>query len=173
MLGGQDFAADLSDLENMHEAGILHCLRMRFTCGDLSPDAEKVESKYTAFIGNICIAVNPFAPWPYAGSKAWVQYDKRNNPDCQNYNMQHYIDAVPDVSSNKDLEPHCWSVADLAYNTLKKTGKNQAVLICGESGAGTPSFAHACVMWTAGPTRVRPEAKPQRRPPGQELRQGL
>lgn len=135
-VGGQDFAADLSDLENMHEAGILHCLRMRFTCGDLSPDAEKVESKYTAFIGNICIAVNPFAPWPYAGSTAWVQYDKKNNPDCKSYNMQHYIDAKPDVASNRDLEPHCWSVADLAYVTLKKSGKNQAVLICGESGAG-------------------------------------
>ena len=139
--GGQDMCPDLSQLENMHEAGILHCMRMRFTDGKL--EEEMIECKYTAFIGDICIAVNPFAPYPYAGSKAWVQYDANCKPDweydsgqCKSYNMQHYIDAKPDVRSNPQLEPHCWSVADLAYTTLQKVGKNQAVLICGESGAG-------------------------------------
>eukprot|EP01051_Picozoa_sp_SAG22_P023589 SAG22_NODE_6154_length_892_cov_0.715006_1_plen_263_part_01 len=120
---GQDMCPDLSALENMHEAGILHCMRMRFCNGKILPGEEMVESKYTAFIGDICVAVNPFAPWPYAGSRAWVQYDAKNNPDCKSYNMQHYIDAKPDVKSNPQLEPHCWSVADLAYNILQKTGK--------------------------------------------------
>ena len=41
--GGQDYCPDLSSLENMHEAGILHCMRMRFTAGNLDVDAQKVE----------------------------------------------------------------------------------------------------------------------------------
>eukprot|EP01052_Picozoa_sp_SAG31_P015862 SAG31_NODE_1032_length_10231_cov_3.718417_2_plen_1552_part_00 len=132
----QDLCADLSGLDNMNEAAILHCLRMRYCDCDI--EAEMVQSKYVTFIGDICVAVNPFAPYPYAKSTAWVQYDKKNNPDVDHYKFESYLSAKPDVRSNKDLQPHCWSVADLAYNTMQKTTpwKNQAVLICGESGAG-------------------------------------
>ena len=56
---GQNFAQDLSDLDYMHEPGLLHCMGMRYCGGD--KHAQKVNSLYSTFIGAICVAINPFA----------------------------------------------------------------------------------------------------------------
>ena len=101
-----------------------------------------VESKYVTFIGDICVAVNPFAPHPFARSKAWVQYNASKHPESKHYRFDDYIKCAPDDNGDrgeiKALEPHCWTVADQAYTTMQSTRpwKDQAVLICGESGAG-------------------------------------
>lgn len=34
------------------------------------------------------------------------------------------------------LQPHCYGIAQEAYADMKLTGKNQCLVICGESGAG-------------------------------------
>ena len=115
----QDMTPDLSDLDNLHEAALLHTMGMRY-CGE-DKAASGVTSLYCTFIGAICVATNPFAP-----QKAWTN----------SFNFKDYVTSQPDVISNKKLQPHPWSVGDLAYQEMMKEGKNQAILICGESGAG-------------------------------------
>lgn len=115
----QDLCMDLSDLDNLNEAALLHTIGMRYCGGDKA--AEGVESFYSTFIGAICVAVNPFAP-----QRAWVN----------TFKLAGYLSSKPDVISNKKLQPHSWTVGDLAYQELLHEGKDQAILICGESGAG-------------------------------------
>jgi hypothetical protein len=115
----QDNVQDLADLDFMHEPALLHCMGMRY-CGG-SKSSQQVKSYYSTFIGKICVAVNPFAP-----QKAWVN----------SFDIKEYLAAKPDVISCKRLEPHSWTVADLAYTEMLRERKNQAILICGESGAG-------------------------------------
>jgi myosin heavy subunit len=115
----QDMVPDLTALENLNEAALLHTIGMRY-CGGSKLKSE-VESHYCTFIGQICVATNPFAP-----QKAW-----RNT-----FNIEDYLGSKDPVITNKKLQPHPWSVADMAYRELLEEGKNQAVLICGESGAG-------------------------------------
>lgn len=92
---------------------------MRYCGGDKF--ASGVESWYSTFIGAICVATNPFAP-----QKAWKN----------TFKIEDYLQSEVPVMNNKKLQPHPWCVADMAYNEMLKEGKNQAVLICGESGAG-------------------------------------
>ena len=115
----QDMVADLTALENLNEAALLHTIGMRY-CGG-SKEASGVKSYYCTFIGQICVATNPFAP-----QKAWVN----------TFKIEDYLQSKEPVMLNKKLQPHPWCVADMAYNELLHEGKNQAVLICGESGAG-------------------------------------
>ena len=60
----QDAAPDLTALDNLNEAALLHTMGMRYCGGD--KEASGVESHYCTFIGQICVATNPFAP-----QKAW------------------------------------------------------------------------------------------------------
>jgi myosin heavy subunit len=115
----QDRAPDLTALDNLNEAALLHTMGMRYCGGD--KEASGVESHYCTFIGQICVATNPFAP-----QKAWKN----------TFKIGDYLSSKEPVIVNKRLQPHPWAVADMAYNELVEEGKNQAVLICGESGAG-------------------------------------
>ena len=92
---------------------------MRY-CGGSKTDSQ-VNSYYCTFIGAICVATNPFAP-----QKAWKN----------TFKIEDYLASEVPVMENKKLQPHPWAVADMAYNEMLNEGKNQAVLICGESGAG-------------------------------------
>jgi hypothetical protein len=92
---------------------------MRYCGGDKF--ASGVTSYYCTFIGAICVATNPFAP-----QKAWKN----------TFKIEDYLKSEVPVMDNKKLQPHPWCVADMAYNEMLNEGNNQAVLICGESGAG-------------------------------------
>ena len=94
----QDMVADLASLNNLNEGALLHTVGMRYCGGDKV--ASKVTSWYCTFIGNICVATNPFAP-----QNAWKN----------TFNIEDYIAAKPDVMSCKKLQPHPWAVADMAY----------------------------------------------------------
>eukprot|EP01051_Picozoa_sp_SAG22_P001529 SAG22_NODE_61_length_23387_cov_34.380582_17_plen_232_part_00 len=114
---------DLSELDNLHEAALLHTVGQRYCGGDKL--GGPVDSYYCTFIGNICVAVNPFAP-----QQAW-----RNTFVLADYLKM--TTAGNGVSGGKKkLQPHPWSVAELAYTELTTKKMDQAVLICGESGAG-------------------------------------
>ena len=65
--------------------------------------------------GPILIAMNPFKWLPIYGEEVIKQYHNR---------------------PYGSLEPHCFMEAEDAYQNLVKTRLNQAVVICGESGAG-------------------------------------
>ena len=52
------------------------------------------------------------------------------------FKLEDYSKSKTPVMLNKKLQPHPWSVGDMAYREMLEEGKNQAVLICGESGAG-------------------------------------
>lgn len=116
----QDMCQDLGDLDNLHEAGLLHCMGMRYCGGDKK--GMGVKALYSTFIGPICVAVNPFSP----GGGVWKN----------SFVFDDYVKSKEPVMTNKKLEPHPWAVGDMAYRELLEEGNNQAVLICGESGAG-------------------------------------
>jgi myosin heavy subunit len=52
------------------------------------------------------------------------------------FKKEDYVSSKIPVMLNKKLQPHPWAVGDMAYRELLEEGNNQAVLICGESGAG-------------------------------------
>ena len=116
----QDMEMDLGNLDNLHEPALLHCMGMRYCGGDKT--SKGVQSLYSTFIGAICVAVNPFSP---AGG-VWKK----------TFKIEDYVQSKEPVMLNKKLEPHPWSVGDMAYRELLEERSNQAVLICGESGAG-------------------------------------
>ena len=116
----QDMVQDLGSLDNLHEPALLHCMGMRY-CGQ-DKNAQGVVSFYCTNIGPICCAVNPFSP---AGG-VWKNA----------YKQDEYVNSKLPVAENDKLQPHPWAVGDMAYREMLDEGKNQAVLICGESGAG-------------------------------------
>ena len=97
----QDRTADLADLDNLNEGALLHTMGMRY-CGGSKTDSA-VESHYCTFIGAICVATNPFAP-----QKAWKN----------TFKIEDYLNSDIPVMQNKKLQPHPWSVADMAYNEM-------------------------------------------------------
>lgn len=44
--------------------------------------------------------------------------------------------AKKEIFEFRDADPHVFSVAAKAFNQMTKNGKNQAIVISGESGAG-------------------------------------
>ena len=116
----QDTVMDLGDLDNLHEPALLHCMGQRYYGQDKF--SKGVTALYNTFIGPICIAINPFSP----GGGVWKN----------SFKLEDYSKSKGPVMLNKKLQPHPWSVGDMAYREMLEEGKNQAVLICGESGAG-------------------------------------
>ena len=113
-------------------------MRVRFCAGDFK--GQGVKSLYATFIGNICVSVNPFAPMPY--SPAWEN----------TFELQDYLDSkvMPNCLANKKLQPHPWTTADLAFAELRDETKNQAVLICGESGSGKTEATKFVLQYLIG-----------------------
>ena len=118
--------ADLTDMQYLHEAGILYNLKDRYCGGDQC-------HPYTR-AGSVVIAMNPYE---------WIDgmYDSEMK--------QYYADRLvwrPFMSPNgvKSLEPHVYEVSSLAYKGLLMNAsvtndseiKDQAILISGESGSG-------------------------------------
>lgn len=68
---------------------------------------------YTAYI---LISVNPYKSIPslYEDDMIWKYYQ----------------------SSIGSLPPHCFGIASRAYRMMKSSGKNQSIVVSGESGAG-------------------------------------
>jgi myosin heavy subunit len=116
----QALEKDLGSLDNLHEPALLYCMGQRYYGQEI--EAKGVTSWYCTNIGTICCAINPFSPGGGVWKNTYVQED--------------YVNSKEPVALNKKLQPHPWAVGDMAYREMLEEGNNQAVLICGESGAG-------------------------------------
>jgi myosin heavy subunit len=111
---------DLITLQQLHEPAILGCLEARF----------KRNVVYTS-AGPILIAVNPFKSLGLYSVQSVTQYREHGESMAK----------MPDA--NKKLPPHVFQIADAAYRNMVRTAEresgaaNQAILVSGESGAGT------------------------------------
>eukprot|EP00510_Aplanochytrium_minuta_P009027 CAMPEP_0184053344 /NCGR_PEP_ID=MMETSP0956-20121227/5907_1 /TAXON_ID=627963 /ORGANISM="Aplanochytrium sp, Strain PBS07" /LENGTH=487 /DNA_ID=CAMNT_0026346723 /DNA_START=164 /DNA_END=1625 /DNA_ORIENTATION=- len=99
---------DLVRLPALNDAAIINNIRIRYEKDEL----------YT-WVGasrSVLISVNPFKSLPLYGSKQ-IQLYKQPPP-------------------NTHLAPHTYDIAKDSYESLLFEGKNQSILISGESGAG-------------------------------------
>ena len=92
------------------QASIVEQLQRRFEQGQI----------YT-YIGDILLAVNPFASLGLYGELEQARYRGR---------------------ARSDNPPHIFAVADSAYQALVHQSHNQAIVISGESGAGKTESAN-------------------------------
>eukprot|EP01038_Epipyxis_sp_PR26KG_P015212 gene15212-20491_t len=97
---------NLVDLESFCEGIILHHIRTRFANNNI----------YT-FVGNILIAVNPYK-------------------SLDIYGLQLIDKIYSSTKRNESTSPHVFSIGACAVNNMKNDGRDQSVLISGESGAG-------------------------------------
>ena len=97
---------NLAELDSFTEGLILHHIKERFARGTI----------YT-YVGSILVAVNPFRKLDIYGEEMMLKVWKQ-------------------VQAKEISTPHVFSMAAQALHDLRETGRNQAVLISGESGAG-------------------------------------
>merc|ERR1712226_1717257 len=94
----------------------------------------KAKLIYT-YSGLFCIVVNPYKRYPiYTGSVVKMYLGKRRN----------------------EVPPHLWAITETAYRNMLQNGKNQSMLITGESGAErlrTPRRSSRAWPWLPPPAR--------------------
>jgi myosin heavy subunit len=97
---------DLIQLRDLSEFALLYKLKLRYNSGKI----------YTR-VGAVLVAVNPYESLPIFSEDTTMQY------------VEHEGDA-------RELDPHVFGLASIAYRLLLESGTNQAFLVSGESGAG-------------------------------------
>jgi myosin heavy subunit len=120
---------DLLLLTELHDATLLHCIRHRYMKDII----------YTN-IGAITVALNPF-----------------------NFKIPRYMDSMMPtyLSEGEVIEkslPHSWACAHNTYYEMKRDGKNQCILVSGESGAGKTEASKIVMKYLAAVSCLRGEA---------------
>ena len=101
---------------------------IRLTLPSSLPTSYALDAIYT-YTGSILIAVNPFCPLPHLyGTDMMAQYRG---------------------ARLGDLSPHVYAVADAAHAAMTRTGRPQAILVSGESGAGKTETAKLVMQFLA------------------------
>uniref|UniRef100_A0A1I7W4X4 Myosin motor domain-containing protein n=1 Tax=Loa loa TaxID=7209 RepID=A0A1I7W4X4_LOALO len=99
---------DLTTLSYLHEPAVLNHLSFRFV---------RREAIYT-YCGIVLVAINPYA-------------------NCSQLYGDDVIQVYRGVGKQvRELDPHIYAVAEEAFFDLSKFGKDQSVIVSGESGAG-------------------------------------
>ncbi|KAI6233319.1 Myosin head and IQ calmodulin-binding region domain containing protein, protein [Aphelenchoides fujianensis] len=99
---------DLTELSYLHEPAVLQNLRYRF---------ERLEKIYT-YCGIVLVAINPYA-------------------DCAHFYGDDVIRVYQGQGKQvRGLVPHIFAIAEEAIFDLREYGKNQSIIVSGESGAG-------------------------------------
>mmetsp|Transcript_7318 Transcript_7318/g.15200 ORF Transcript_7318/g.15200 Transcript_7318/m.15200 type:complete len:1329 (+) Transcript_7318:244-4230(+) len=125
-------AADLANLGFTHEAAVLYSLKER----------HYLQLPYSRLNG-ILVAMNPFQ-WIddlYTPEKLRQYFDsiiRRNNNDLGAEERKDTINDnfVVGTENEAAIEPHIFEISCLAYKGLVFTGKDQSILVSGESGSG-------------------------------------
>merc|ERR1719369_669574 len=87
----------------------------------------KAKLIYT-YSGLFCIVVNPYKRYPiYTGTVVKMYLGKRRN----------------------EVPPHLWAITETAYRNMLQNGKNQSMLITGESGAGKTENTKKVISYLA------------------------
>merc|ERR1719428_1112878 len=80
------------------------------------------------YSGLFCIVVNPYKRYPiYTGTVVKMYLGKRRN----------------------EVPPHLWAITETAYRNMLQNGKNQSMLITGESGAGKTENTKKVISYLA------------------------
>jgi len=103
-------APDLTRLSYLNEPCLLHNLKARFEAGLIYTQA-----------GPLLIAVNPFSGLPLYGREQVKAYSR---PEAEG------------GGETPPLDPHVYGVARRAYSEMRAQGRDQSILISGESGSG-------------------------------------
>jgi myosin-5 len=104
----EEGVADMTRLNHLHEPAILFNLRQRFL----------VKGFPYTYTGDIVIALNPYRWLDLYSPSIAARYA----------GMQH--------GQRSSEPPHVFSTSAIAFHGLKSTGRNQSILVSGESGAG-------------------------------------
>lgn len=111
---------DLTSLSYLHEPAVLHNLQHRFV---------EREAIYT-YCGIVLVAINPYADCSHLYSDEVIQARPTSRPPNS---LQVYRGVGKQV---RELDPHIYAVAEEAFFDLSEYGKNQSIIVSGESGAG-------------------------------------
>jgi len=109
---------DMDELRMLNMATVLENVETLFQSAQSPTPGEGVNTIYSS-VGPVLIAMNPFQPLPLY-TREW---------------MDAYHSSGSNPMELKRLGPHAYRTAEEAYQGLNKN-RNQAVVICGESGAG-------------------------------------
>lgn len=111
---------DLVALEEPSAPNILKCLKERY-----------MKSIVYTSVGSCLLSVNPYE---------WIVglYDKSKAVEYQYANG---------ANSTAELQPHVFGIAANAYSSLRASGKNQSILVTGESGAGKTENTKKCIQY--------------------------
>eukprot|EP00808_Paulinella_micropora_P004062 g39880.t1 len=114
-----DGVPDLCMLTYLGELNVLHNLEFRY----------KKQEVYTSTTAKVVVAINPYEAMPqnYTEEKMKAYQEQASN-----------LEGLADKNS---LPPHLFWVANSAYANLTGTGKNQSIIVCGESGSGKTESA--------------------------------
>uniref|UniRef100_A0A6S8WDV1 Myosin motor domain-containing protein n=1 Tax=Ditylum brightwellii TaxID=49249 RepID=A0A6S8WDV1_9STRA len=109
---------DLSDIPFLHEASILYNLAARHS----------LQKPYTR-AGVVIVAMNPFK---------WIDglYSEEKREQYSERYVWNRVRCSTSSSSLGDPEPHVYEASSMAYRGLIIEGKDQSILVSGETGAG-------------------------------------
>jgi myosin heavy subunit len=125
---------DMVLLNDLNEASLLHNVRERF-----------LKDQIYTNVGDILVAVNPFKRLPIYTPEILTTIAKATELE------------------RSTLDPHVYVVAAAAFHAMLREGRNQAVCIAGESGAGKTETMKLVLQFLASskdePEKVRPASK--------------
>ena len=125
----EDGVEDMTQLDHLHEPGLLDNLRHRF-----------VRDHVYTYTGEICIAVNPFN-WQVS------------EPLYDEHMLMRYRGAEFGA-----LAPHVYAIAEAAYQHVRTEQRSQSILISGESGAGKTESVKIMMSYLARVSRPSDDA---------------
>ena len=123
-------ADDLARMSHLNEPSVLSTLHTRYDDDDIYTKA-----------GNVLIAVNPFKPMDALYSDERAQLYTESSSSGRG--------SVDEEEDRTTTAPHVFAVAAEAYREMRSKGKDQALVVGGESGAGKTETTKIAMRYLA------------------------